>query len=232
LGDPNFPQASLKGLKTSGVGLIQSLYQTYSRLAFSHLSDRPIAIWGIEKRLAQALGYYAGFGVFIDPEDEGVLARYLLWHRSHTEKDLRKIIFPSRKFSTPSWSWMTYDGGIDYLQVPFGQVSWNSGALRFSGVPFESMSSESADPVLIVTGQKFELGEEDIAIYDNTKAQTSLASRCVIVGYSRRHRLTTFYALLIEPVIGGSPAYERIGIAVFKGSDERFSEVAVELRLR
>lgn len=232
LGDPNFPQASLKEFKTFGVQLVQSLYRTYSRLALSNPLDRPFAIVGIEQRLARALGHYAAFGVFVDPEVESVFARYLLWHRGHTEIDLIKISIDRPTFAPPSWSWTAYQGGIDYVEVPFGQMSWISKALRFPDAPFQSTSSGSIDTELIVIAQDFALGEEDKVIYDSPSVRQSSASKCVIVGkLIRRQSAATFYALLVQPV-GSSQICERIGIAVFRGSLKRFSEVGVELRLR
>jgi hypothetical protein len=48
----------------------------YSRLLFSRIEDRPIAIAGLEKRLIGAFGTQGGFGVFAAPD--GLLQRSLL----------------------------------------------------------------------------------------------------------------------------------------------------------
>lgn len=53
-----------------------------------------------------------------------LLRRSLLWHRAPEVGGLEEIDFKAKKSAPPSWSWMAYKGGIDYLELPFGQVEW------------------------------------------------------------------------------------------------------------
>lgn len=90
-----------------------------------------------------------GYGVF-DDKSSSLLPRSLLWRRTDPEQGLKPLrrILPEGQL--PSWSWMAYDGPIDYLDVPFGEVDWFEGdivspwsgngavpgELRIAGRPF------------------------------------------------------------------------------------------------
>jgi hypothetical protein len=50
------------------------------------------------------------------------LHRNLLWQRTDREKMQQIGYAPG---TIPSWSWMAYSGGIQFMDIPFGQVNWN-----------------------------------------------------------------------------------------------------------
>jgi hypothetical protein len=37
----------------------------------------------------------------------------------------------------PSWSWMAYKGGINYMDIPFNDVEWSDAVKCFPGTPSE-----------------------------------------------------------------------------------------------
>lgn len=126
LGDPNFPS------KLSGAGsnrgekirFYEDLYRHYTRLKLTLKKDRPVAIAALEKRLHRDLKSSGGFGVFDD--SRSLLPRSLLWQRGAEVTSLNKISFPPDTHTRlPTWSWMAYDGGIDFLDLPLGEVDWN-----------------------------------------------------------------------------------------------------------
>ena len=132
LGDSNFPE---KAMRTQSRGLkiryFQSLYKQYSQLELTHIQDRPLAIAGLESRLRKAYrlreDYWAkgGYGIFYDGPGHGLFHRSLLWQRGEDEPLLEPIDFSKRpQDSMPSWSWMAFTGGIDYLDPPFNKVDW------------------------------------------------------------------------------------------------------------
>lgn len=129
LGDPNFPSklsndATIRGVK---IRLYEDLYRQYTRLQFTRISDRPIAIAGVEKRLTRDLQAQGGFGVFDD--GRSLFHRSLLWQRGRDVPPMAKI--PSvPTLAVPSWSWMGYDGGIDFVDLPLGGVQWSTDAIR------------------------------------------------------------------------------------------------------
>ncbi|KAK2746243.1 tol-like protein [Colletotrichum kahawae] len=126
LDDPKFPYKAMKE-KSRAVRIryFQDLYRRYSQLEFSHIQDRPIAIAGLENRLLKAYATQGGYGIFDDGPGHGLFHRSLLWQRSEEEDALNAIDFSSRPDSVaPTWSWMAYDGGIDYLDLPFQETEW------------------------------------------------------------------------------------------------------------
>ena len=81
-----------------------------------------MAIAGLEQRLTQHFGVRNGAGIFASH-----FHRWLLWERAEEVESLRKIDFASTTInSPPSWSWMSYVGGITYLEPPKGKTKWNT----------------------------------------------------------------------------------------------------------
>lgn len=99
------------------------LYEQYSRLDFSYPQDRPIAIRGLEERLANAFGTIGAHGIF-----NAYFQRSLLWHRGTNVASLTPITadpqHPEREWHSPTWSWMSYYGGIDFMRPEPG-MSWD-----------------------------------------------------------------------------------------------------------
>ncbi|GAB1316952.1 hypothetical protein MFIFM68171_07162 [Madurella fahalii] len=120
LGDPDFPDA-LGVMRNKGqVELFQYLFTTYTGLGITEITDRPIAIAGLEERLAEVLDRSnVVHGVF-----EKFLHRSLLWRRHSGIPKMLRIRFRNG-CRVPSWSWMAYDGEIENMPVPFSAVEWS-----------------------------------------------------------------------------------------------------------
>ncbi|RSL92037.1 hypothetical protein CEP52_014033 [Fusarium oligoseptatum] len=118
LGDANFPHSAEQYVKGLKIEFFQDLYVRYSKLALSFASDRPIAIRGLENRLLSTFKTTGGYGLI-----DRYLHRSLLWKCGG--KTLKRIA-STRGEAVPSWSWMAYDGAIDYVSAPGGKVSWFS----------------------------------------------------------------------------------------------------------
>lgn len=121
------------------IRLYQDLYMQYSRLAFTHPQDRPVAIAGLEQRLITNFGVQGGFGLFENSRVPGELRRSLLWHRAADVDSLEPISFKGHRglaagaTRPPTWSWMAYEGGIEYLDLPFGQIDWEKDDILATG---------------------------------------------------------------------------------------------------
>ncbi|KAJ4406778.1 hypothetical protein N0V85_004469 [Neurospora sp. IMI 360204] len=129
LGDPNFP-SKLSGEQSDRgekIRFYEGLYSQYSRLTLTRPADRPIAIAGLETRLIHDLGCSGGFGVFDD--NRSLLPRSLLWQRDSRFPTLEKI----ENINVPTWSWMAYQGGIDYMDLPLGGVDWDPNVTEIKG---------------------------------------------------------------------------------------------------
>jgi len=196
----------------------------YSRLAFTRLNDRPIAIAGLEKRLIIDLKTHGGFGVFDD--GESLLRRSLLWRRGAVDvPTLRKIAFPpERNTAVPTWSWMAYEGGIDFLELPLGGVEWQEDEVHSPWIPDTSEVYHTMTPTrsceLSAIARDFDIKGASI-IYDTPGPDIEkLPLKCIVMGRQQQQEElenARHYALFITPIKGASKYYERIGVGFLQG---------------
>lgn len=118
LGDPGFPRGLGMRTTDSRIKLVQSLFRTYMRLDITNPTDRALAISGLEKRLASTFETACQFGIF-----EKYMWRCLLWTRAPESRGLRQVEYTDFR-APPSWSWMAYDGEIEYIDVDAERVEW------------------------------------------------------------------------------------------------------------
>lgn len=231
LGDPNFPSKAMRSTRGLKIRYFQDLYQLYSRLGFSHIEDRPWAIAGLEKRLISAYDTKGGYGIF----DGNLFHRSLLWQRGEDEASLTPIVFPlERNVKVPSWSWMAYKGGIDYLEPPFDGVDWEDKEIHapWTGGGHEDTSSAHEDGglQLIATVRNFDVkgrrADEVRLVYDDTERSASDGQRpqCVIVARSKdgkTEKEKRCYVLIVMPMVAvgarGEKMYRRIGAGFMLG---------------
>lgn len=252
LGDPVFPKIAIESSRGGKIRLYQDLYMLYSRLAFSYDHDRPIAIAGLEKRLVQSFGVYGGFGV-LDDGRPGLLQRSLLWCRGSEEASLEKIRFDGHDQlqvthetpPPPSWSWMAYKGGIEYLNLPFGEVDWEEidilspWSTSLPGTWYSS-DPDTGPTGLSVIARKFEFGDnervDERLIYDTPELTGSGSGlKCVVLGRTKNSgqevRDSTHYVLLVRPKVPqvnrGGPFYERAGVGYMPGNRIRLGQRGV-----
>ncbi|KAF4447661.1 hypothetical protein F53441_8807 [Fusarium austroafricanum] len=209
--DSDFPRSILKYYKGGRITLFQNLYQKYSRLNFSRISDRPVAILGLEKRLSAVLETRGVFGIF-----EQYLARSLLWSRPE-EAFLTHISFADG-IVVPSWSWMAYEGPITYANIPFNRVEWSNECVLSSG---GETDANAEWPVLKVVARDLTLQKLDMLnkVKLDEKSGGDLSSlRGVVLGKDKDKELRDqlHYVLLItqsKDQRGGKTAYVRAGVA-------------------
>jgi len=120
--------------------MFQSIFATYSGLGLSKTSDRPIAILGLQNRLAKFYETHFSYGVA-----QNFLQKSLIWKRS-TNKSMKPIIFPDPSEKAPSWSWMAYTGEISYGKLQ--ENSWES----CQGIELHPISSTLKAPLARCTG--------------------------------------------------------------------------------
>lgn len=224
--------------------LYQYLYTRYSHLQFSHSVDRPVAIAGLENRLIRDLNIRGGFGV-LDDERHGLLRRSLLWRRAEGQLSLTKIDFRLANElratvpTPPSWSWMAYEGPIEYMDLPFNQVHWDERSIvsPWSNSPLETWSyggDRSTVPLgLNVLARRFDdekrvsMFQEEIVMLDDPQV-TKLGLECVILGRldglvrqdSRDEQI--YFVILVsvdnlQSEIQGLIVYHRVGVGSVPG---------------
>ncbi|CAI0642010.1 unnamed protein product [Colletotrichum noveboracense] len=227
LGDSNFPHsidAHVRGMK---IQLFQGLYERYSDLALTSKGDRPIAIRGLEMRLIRTFKTVGGFGMF-----ECYLHRCLLWHRSGLHlKRIDKNLF--RGDRVPSWSWMAYDGGIRYLDVPLGGVSWASDIVSpfQQWTPQEANKTDELDKPCEIQAPTWELvAPQKLPLKLDESDYDDFASlSCIILARSKEEQsemTRSFFVILTRPVNADfkERLCERAGVAVLKEEHIAFSK--------
>jgi hypothetical protein len=170
-----------------------------------------VAISGLLKRAERALKSYVRYGVF-----NCFLSNLLLWKRSD-EEETAPIDYQGRK-EPPSWSWMVFYGGIDFLSNSELMVP-DSKDLRFH------TDRES----LIVKVRQFEncrlgVGENEHTIFADSRKVGCLwfdirANRefkhCVVVGMPEDRRVEDPHKKYYIIVVQKKPqdkGYKRLGV--------------------
>lgn len=229
------------------IQLYQYLYTHYSRLQFSRNVDRPVAIAGLENRLIRNLNIRGGFGV-LDDETRGLLRRSLLWCRADGQLRLKKIDFSQASElcttvpTPPSWSWMAYEGAIDYVVPPFNQVHWDERNVisPWSKSPRETWSYSGDSSIfprslnVLARGLDIEkamdvLRDRSIVLDDPQLEFAKLGLECVILGrlsslIRQEARGEWIYLVLLVRVnkiqceYQGLTVYQRVGVGSVPGS--------------
>lgn len=211
--------------------MYESLYSQYSTLDFSYAADRSVALLGLEQRLARAFSDHAEHGIF-----KKHLERGLMWKRglnAHGEQ-VKKLVRIQQKptghdrgRSSPSWSWMAYEGGIGFIKVEGGSLDWESGPKKLEWLVGHGKGNMRLQGV----GREFELphlndaGNADI-VWDCGDKPANVTLKCVVFGSTKDREEPVIakkkhYVLIVaqKPVSGGGEVlYERVGVGCLLGS--------------
>lgn len=228
LGDANFPESAQKYYRDGRQTLVQDLYERYTSLAFSNPSDRPIAILGLQERLANVFNTPAAYGCFA-----AYFARGLLWRRRDSRR-MSRLALPSGQ-RLPSWSWFSKAGAIQYLPLSFTQIDWATGS-DFEN-PFGDTSKEKPDgsqladssgqglTVLRGLARRILMSQLDLLVYVTFDLEGEFYVSellCVVIGRDKEKADATagdakWHVLVIrqatEEGIQGRAVYERVGVA-------------------
>lgn len=238
LGDTNFPSIMMSMSKGERILRYQDFYKNYSRLGLTRQHDRPIAIDGLQSRLLKAFNTEGGFGILDEGLFPGHLRRSLLWHRASNVPALKRINFsPDTDYQgiPPSWSWMAYMGGIDYLHLEFDGIEWERLQSPWSRRGWPLGTQRLPDGGMTLRGSAHEMnldefkatkvdGEASIT-YDIPGEVDDLVQRCVVLGRTEkrvsRNGRRMCYALIITPVNEPGDSKElwrRIGVGALSES--------------
>ncbi|KEY69073.1 hypothetical protein S7711_09576 [Stachybotrys chartarum IBT 7711] len=240
LGDPNFPSKLSDGSSRRGEKILfyEDLYRQYSRLDFTRETDRAVAILGIEERLIRDLGARGGFGVFDD--GRSLLQHGLLWKRGKEFDTLTKVGYDPNRI-VPSWSWMAYKEGIDFLDLPLGDVKWlpheiispwadlptNGSTVKGSTDAARRMREISIRAREFQAKGEVKNGDERSIFYDSPdpNAPDNEDLRCVLMGRikntSKLDKELIHCVLFVRPQArltqSGTEIYERVGVGFLSG---------------
>ncbi len=121
LGDHQFPGILSSNGNRSRIDLFQYLYEIYSKRALTVLTDKSVAISGLESRLERTFDTEGSYGIF-----QCYLHRSILCQRSGDKMERTAPPPGLSKWKVPSWSWMAYKGGINYMDISFNEVEWSN----------------------------------------------------------------------------------------------------------
>ncbi|KAL1612964.1 hypothetical protein SLS60_001195 [Paraconiothyrium brasiliense] len=219
LGDSDFPNSIESSVKGTKILLFQNLYEKYAAMELSFMKDRPMAIRGLEKRLVRTFKTKGGFGMF-----ECYMHRCLLWKRASWS------LSPIKTFgeeSTPSWSWMAYAGGIRFMDIPFGDMSWADDI--YSPWHHDAIADDHAESCeqkvrqpSAIQAPAWELANsfapENLFLDDRSRSLPQ-SLRYIVVGTEKSKRPGSnyhrVYVLIVASVSGhGERAYQRVGVGI------------------
>ncbi len=234
LGDSEFPNSLTDQSKRNRVYLLQSFFKIYSKLAFTHCTDRSVAISGLESRFARAFKTKVSYGI-----SHRYLHWSILWQRS-TVKRMERIEYSSEK-EVPSWSWMAYEGEISYMDFRFGQVEWSDAVEWEPSKPAElqglvrefrncTIESQDAKCDIFAKGADDERGWLKFDGKDITNIEEL---KCVVVGRAYQRQETDgreYYVLVVIQRREGGP-YERVGVGSIQRRHISFEGEVFERRV-
>ncbi|KAF2628817.1 HET-domain-containing protein [Macroventuria anomochaeta] len=222
--DPNFPDRLLASGNQRAIEFISFLSEEYSKRGLTKKTDRSVAISGLGARIARARKCETKYGVF-----QPYLHRNLLWQRSG-EKKMKRIGYESQ--AVPTWSWMAYDGSIQFLDIPFGGVEWVHGLRLSKGYKYGWFNkNKRAKPALVTDIGVFrncslEQRDMNYTILDSDKAEIGCIrydvdgseslddELCCVVG---RHVSWDKYYILVVRWVGVDKEYTRVGVGWIQG---------------
>ncbi|RAK94781.1 HET domain-containing protein [Aspergillus ibericus CBS 121593] len=207
--DSNFPSRLHISGVSSTITFLQELIKDYTSRCLTVKTDRVLAFSGLAKRISKALDTYENHGIF-----ENVMHRLLLWKRP----DSKTKPLDYEQFKPPSWSWMAYNGRVDFMTVSPLRVSRR---LRFAHDHLEVEIRTFAVEMLkncemrkdkeyytVIAGQK-EVGS---FYFDTDK---TLFESCVVIGIDKEDRddvSDKIYYILIVDKCWGQGCYRRLGV--------------------
>jgi hypothetical protein len=209
LADPAFPESALGYYKGMKIHFFQHLYEQYTRLNFTHITDRSVGMAGLEERLARTYQTRGEFGIL-----EEFLHRSILWQRDGSDP-MRRIHYTSNR-KVPSWSWMAVEGPIKYTDVPFDSVFWNK-KIRFPASVIGGLGDEL--PVIVKTISS--LPEQQTTILDRPMETDISILKCIVCGTEKTPQTPDgqkCYVLLVAPTSNttNGATFERVGVAILE----------------
>jgi hypothetical protein len=198
------------------VEFIHFLFENYSKRGLTKNTDRCVAASGLEARIARALECDSRHGIFQEH-----LHRNLLWQAS--DREMERIAYNNNQH-VPSWSWMACSGGVQFIEVEVGSVSW-VGELAFDnerdsaaliadvGKFWKCTLKPDGDHYTISNffGQK-----RGWVQYDVESDREGHKKQCVVVGRTEEKAIKDHYYILVVVPTGEDGEYKRVGVGMIQ----------------
>lgn len=213
--DPNFPNLLLSSGFQATLTFLEHLLKDYSKRAISEPTDRARALSGLAARIAKSLDCEERYGIF------GLyLHRNLLWHRDGLKSKMERIEYES--CDVPSWSWMACTGGIDFLNLEFGELDLFENLRLDDKQTLTSNVWEFQDCHLKETEEAELVARREILdscdankgwiVYDVEGGDKFVSERGIVVGRTGSEDQWEYYMLIVRQRDGKEGEYERVGI--------------------
>lgn len=184
-----------------------------------------MAVCGLQQRLIDTFKTRGGFGLF-----ELYFQRSLLWQRPNASKSrLERINFPEDQ-KVPSWSWMAYEGAIEYMEIPPDKVEWCFAPDHLFSAAYGSLSGR---PKMTVITKSLTLSQRlavDRIRLDEDISPPHQDLRCVVLGKDKvanEDGEKTHYVLVI--IKDSGKTWRRVGTGWFLGGHLGVDEEKVTL---
>jgi hypothetical protein len=197
-----------------------------------------MAMQALETRIKRAAKFDGRYGILVDAGPEGfstTLRRLLLWQRDEElTSSMARINFPADfDYLPPSWSWMSYDGPIDYMDIPYGDVDWESNNIEMSFRDSLHHEQTLNAPAWIYR-QNVAVSGRAIFVYDAPHVAELGEERCIILGRSKGEYdgQRRCYVLLVSDGATSGPAWlsrRRVGVADMAQSDILLSQPPLQV---
>jgi hypothetical protein len=198
------------------VEFIHFLFENYSERGLTKDTDRCVAVSGLEARIARALPRKdSRYGIFQEH-----LHRNLLWQTS--DSDTKRTVYDENRH-VPSWSWMACGGGIKFMEVAVGSVSWvnalafdaerDSAALIADVGKFRDCTMESKGGRCIIFNTSTN-NEAGWIRYDIKSGAEGSENHCVVVGRTEVNNAPEQYYVLVVVSTGENGEFRRVGVGM------------------
>lgn len=201
--------------------LVQSLFEFYSGLDFTRPTDRPVALLGLQKRMAQAFRARAAYGMF-----SVYFARGLLWKSADAPDRYMVPIEWAPGHYVPTWSWLSKLGAITYLETRFKTVEWATSDFKNPLMRNTSDNNEEnyGEGVLVGIARPVVSSVENVPsliTFDLKNDYDYEKLRCIVIGRDKLDTYTTvqkYYVIIVYPNDDNhdDEFYERVGVATLR----------------
>jgi hypothetical protein len=207
------------------VEFIHFLFEDYSKRDLTKATDRCVAISGLEARIARELQCDSRYGIF-----QKHLHRNLLW-QTLDNKDTYK-----NHHYVPSWSWMARSGGVQFMNIKIGSVSWVD-TLRFDKERDYALVTDVGrfwNCTMEPNGNRYTIldistSEAGWMRYDVEDGGKGTENHCVVVGRTEDFAVEEHYYILIVVPTEDDGEYKRVGVGMVRA--DRVEGLRADVRI-
>ncbi|RDW85690.1 hypothetical protein BP5796_04015 [Coleophoma crateriformis] len=223
--DPDFPNRLRRSGLYATSNFLQNLLENYTGRGISKPTDRSVAISGLMARIGDALQC---------PIHHGIVGRFihrtLLWKRSPDSKKakMQKIMY-NESHKVPSWSWMAFEGAVEFLRDELGDLESIKG-LTFNAEVLTTTVWELTESCIITEEERNSVrhqvldekrSSKGVINIDEEEKEAGLPPVQFVVVLAKRYNYNIqsdgllYFVLFVRPLIKRD-GYERFGMGMLR----------------